>query len=64
MPTPDSCQIGLIAGTGSNACYMEKQANITKLDEVNPDGKMVINMEWGAFGDDGCLDNFVTGKEN
>jgi len=55
-----SCQIGLIAGTGSNACYMEKQSNITKLDEINPDGKMIINMEWGAFGDDGCLDNFVT----
>lgn len=57
-----SCQIGLIAGTGSNACYMEKQSNITKLDEIIPEGKMIINMEWGAFGDDGCLDNFVTGE--
>lgn len=28
---PD-CSIGLIVGTGSNACYMERLQNITKLD--------------------------------
>ncbi|CAG5098826.1 Oidioi.mRNA.OKI2018_I69.XSR.g16011.t1.cds [Oikopleura dioica] len=56
-----ACQIGLIAGTGSNACYMEKQSNITKLDELQDiDGKMCINMEWGAFGDDGALDEWTT----
>jgi len=57
--TDHSCQIGLIAGTGSNACYMEKQSNITKLEDT-ADGKMIINMEWGAFGDDGCLDKYLT----
>ncbi len=57
-----ACQIGLIAGTGSNACYMEKQSNITKLDGLqDADGKMCINMEWGAFGDDGALDEWTTG---
>jgi hexokinase len=57
-----SCQIGLIAGTGSNACYMEKQSNITKLENIDQDGKMCVNMEWGAFGDDGCLNEFLTCK--
>ena len=58
-----ACQIGLIAGTGSNACYMEKQSNITKLDGLQEaDGKMCINMEWGAFGDDGALDEWTTGS--
>lgn len=28
--TDSLCQIGLIAGTGSNACYMEMQSNISK----------------------------------
>ena len=35
---------------------MEKKSNI-ELIESN-DGNMVINMEWGAFGDDGALDQF------
>jgi len=61
----NSCQIGLIAGTGSNACYMEKQSNITKLDDItNPDGRMCINMDWGTFGDDGCLDKYLTQYDN
>ena len=60
----NSCQIGLIAGTGSNACYMEKQSNITKLDDItNPDGRMCINMDWGTFGDDGCLDKYLTREQ-
>ena len=60
-----SCQIGLIAGTGSNACYMEKLSNITKCPEVSSDdGRMCINMEWGAFGDDGCLGQLLTGMYN
>ena len=51
------------AGTGSNACYMEMQSNITKLKSPgNPEGRMCINMDWGAFGDDGCLDKYITGK--
>ncbi|XP_076807725.1 hexokinase-2-like isoform X2 [Clavelina lepadiformis] len=52
---PD-CQVGLIVGTGSNACYMEKLSNIELLEDST--GDMCINMEWGAFGDDGILDEF------
>lgn len=54
-------RIGLILGTGSNACYVEKNENIKTLskDEVeksNESNEMIINMEWGAFGSNGCLD--------
>jgi len=52
---PD-CQIGLIVGTGSNACYMEQSKNV-ELISSNV-GDMCINMEWGAFGDDGALEDF------
>ena len=45
-------------GTGSNACYMEKKANIELVD--SNEGDMCINMEWGAFGDDGALNEFRT----
>lgn len=58
---PD-CKIGLICGTGSNACYTEKSRNIMMLsDEVrNSTEQMCINMEWGAFGDHGELDDILT----
>lgn len=46
------------SGTGSNACYMEELKNI----EIVPgtEGRMCVNMEWGAFGDNGCLDDIRT----
>jgi len=52
------CRIGLILGTGTNACYLEDMKNIHKLnseDFPNQD-HMVINTEWGGFGDNGELD--------
>lgn len=69
------CRIGLIIGTGTNACfmdtvyinegsrpksqhYMERVDNDTDLwdgDAVEP-RQVIVNTEWGAFGDDGCLD--------
>jgi len=54
--TEPQCKIGLIVGTGSNTCYLEKKSNIELIEEN--DGEMIINMEWGAFGDDGALDEF------
>lgn len=51
------CRIGLIIGTGTNCCYVELQSKAELFDE--PDvgtGKVIINMESGAFGDDGALD--------
>uniref|UniRef100_A0A672Z8Y1 hexokinase n=1 Tax=Sphaeramia orbicularis TaxID=375764 RepID=A0A672Z8Y1_9TELE len=53
-----TCEIGLIAGTGSNACYMEEMKNIEMIDD--DEGRMCVNMEWGAFGDNGCLDDIRT----
>uniref|UniRef100_A0AAQ4S6M3 hexokinase n=1 Tax=Gasterosteus aculeatus aculeatus TaxID=481459 RepID=A0AAQ4S6M3_GASAC len=53
-----TCEIGLIAGTGSNACYMEEMRNIEMID--GEEGRMCVNMEWGAFGDNGCLDDIRT----
>ncbi|XP_026714149.1 hexokinase-3 [Athene cunicularia] len=52
------CEIGLIVGTGTNACYMEEMENVGTVE--GEQGRMCINMEWGAFGDNGCLDDFFT----
>ena len=44
--------MGIILGTGTNCCYIEKVANIKKLKEsanVSNQDSMVINMEWGSY---------------
>ncbi|XP_040341169.1 hexokinase HKDC1 [Herpailurus yagouaroundi] len=53
-----NCEIGLIAGTGSNMCYMEEMKNIELVE--GDEGKMCINTEWGGFGDNGCIDDIRT----
>lgn len=53
-----NCEIGLIVGTGSNACYMEEMRHIDMVE--GDEGRMCINMEWGAFGDDGTLNDIRT----
>uniref|UniRef100_A0A8C5EVS2 hexokinase n=1 Tax=Gouania willdenowi TaxID=441366 RepID=A0A8C5EVS2_GOUWI len=53
-----SCEIGLIIGTGTNACYMEEMRNVKRVE--GEDGRMCINTEWGGFGDDGTLENIIT----
>ncbi|XP_076854056.1 hexokinase-2 isoform X2 [Brachyhypopomus gauderio] len=52
------CEIGLIVGTGTNACYMEEMRNLELVE--GDEGRMCVNMEWGAFGDDGALDDLRT----
>ncbi|KAK2837673.1 hypothetical protein Q5P01_014885 [Channa striata] len=52
------CEVGLIVGTGTNVCYMEEMQNIELVE--GDDGRMCVNMEWGAFGDNGELDDFCT----
>uniref|UniRef100_A0A8C0FPL1 Hexokinase-2 n=1 Tax=Bubo bubo TaxID=30461 RepID=A0A8C0FPL1_BUBBB len=52
------CEVGLIVGTGSNACYMEEMRNLELVE--GEEGRMCVNMEWGAFGDNGCLDDIRT----
>ena len=57
-----NCRIGLILGTGSNACYLEKIPNIGTIDarRFPKEENMVINTEWGAFGDNAELDFILT----
>lgn len=43
-------KISVILGTGTNAAYVEKQENISKLSGNLP-GYTAINIEWGTFGD-------------
>jgi len=51
------CEIGVILGTGTNACYMEKLDKVDLWDaDRNEPKQVVINTEWGAFGDNGCID--------
>lgn len=65
------CRVGLIVGTGTNACYMERLDNVHamheplhELDDEDYDDiwhsrkqqTTVVNTEWGAFGDNGILD--------
>ncbi|XP_004701445.1 hexokinase HKDC1 [Echinops telfairi] len=52
------CEVGVIIGTGSNACYMEDMSNIDLVE--GDEGRMCINTEWGAFGDDGVLEDIRT----
>ena len=56
---PD-CRIGVIIGTGTNAAYLEKMGRIPKASEKlkndNCLHNMVVNTEWGAFGENGDLD--------
>ena len=49
-----STRIGLILGTGTNACYVERLGEVEAAD--GSDGSMIINTEWGAFGEKGELD--------
>ncbi|MEQ2308969.1 hypothetical protein AMECASPLE_033743 [Ameca splendens] len=53
-----SCEIGMIIGTGTNACYMEEMKNVKRVE--GEDGRMCINTEWGGFGDDGSLGDILT----
>ncbi|CAG9109481.1 unnamed protein product [Plutella xylostella] len=53
--------IGVILGTGSNGCYMEKASRVTHWEtEHERVSDVVVDVEWGAFGDNGCLDYLRT----
>ncbi|XP_011055102.1 PREDICTED: hexokinase type 2-like isoform X2 [Acromyrmex echinatior] len=58
-----NCRIGLIVGTGSNACYVEKTKNVQCAIPGNystSKSDMLINTEWGAFGEQDVLDFVIT----
>lgn len=42
--------IGFILGTGTNCCYIEKNSNITKRNDLSISGSQIINCESGGFG--------------
>lgn len=56
------CRVGVIVGTGTNACYMEKIENVElwqehlQSDGTNLPKQVIVNTEWGAFGDNHCLE--------
>ena len=47
--TDPACDLGVIMGTGTNACYREAASRIEKLNTANTHGHMIVNMEWGNF---------------
>lgn len=57
-----NCRIGLIVGTGCNACYVEKLSCVETYEGTKPANKthVIINTEFGAFGDQGSLNDFRT----
>ncbi|GFG37586.1 hypothetical protein Cfor_12673, partial [Coptotermes formosanus] len=53
--------IGLILGTGSNACYMERADRVQHWEgQRHGEKQVIIDIEWGAFGDNGVLDFIKT----
>ncbi|CAF0757562.1 unnamed protein product [Brachionus calyciflorus] len=50
--------IGLILGTGTNVCYIENIDRIGTLDPFDDldQKQMLVNTEWGAFGENGSID--------
>jgi hexokinase len=53
------CRVGVIVGTGTNACYMEEADNAELFEEdefAHAPRQVIVNTEWGAFGDNGVLD--------
>ena len=55
-------KIGVILGTGSNAAYMERVEYVKHWETRPREGEkcVLIDIEWGAFGDNGVLDFIKT----
>lgn len=47
--TDPSCDMGVILGTGTNACYPEKTGRLAKGGFLQPGKEMILNLEWGNF---------------
>lgn len=50
----------IFKGTGCNACYIEKIENVELFNADHSNSHMIVNTEWGAFGDDGSLNSIRT----
>jgi len=44
-----ACDMGVILGTGTNACYLERSARIHRAGLASRPGEMIVNLEWGNF---------------
>ncbi|KII62120.1 Hexokinase-2 [Thelohanellus kitauei] len=55
----EKCTIGLINGTGTNACYLEKVSNVKKIKGQSDHDLVIINTEWGSFGENHELDPYL-----
>ena len=44
-----ACDMGVILGTGTNACYPEQGERIRKDPALGAYGEMIVNLEWGNF---------------
>ncbi|CAH8573963.1 unnamed protein product [Schistosoma bovis] len=53
------CAVGLIVGTGTNVAYIEDSSKVELMNGVK-EPEVVINTEWGAFGEKGELDCWRT----
>lgn len=55
------CNIAMILGSGFNSAYIERTDRLVKLDAaqraaLNGAKEVAIDIECGAFGDNGCID--------
>lgn len=57
------CEMGVILGTGTNACYIEKLSHMAKFHKEHgssfTEESMIINMEWGGINHSLFLLNFM-----
>lgn len=54
-------RIGIVLGTGSNGCYMESADRVRHWEtQRHGERHVIIDVEWGAFGDNGVLDFIKT----
>ncbi|XP_050439041.1 hexokinase type 2-like [Adelges cooleyi] len=53
-------KLGLVVGTGTNCCYVERVGAVGLYAGDPGKKQMVINLEWGSFGDNGELEGLVT----
>ncbi|KAF1744073.1 hypothetical protein MXB_2327 [Myxobolus squamalis] len=56
----NACKVGVINGTGTNACYLEEIVHVKSWTGPASVRRVIINMEWGAFGENGELNDLRT----
>lgn len=54
------CCIGLILGTGCNGAYLERAERVQNWENKRAAKQVIIDSEFGAFGDNGCIDFIKT----